>query len=67
MIASDVDKHTGKFNGLNCYGREKVKRLNKKYKNVEVMEAYSDSISDTPILEIADKPYIVKGNKITDF
>lgn len=67
LIASNVDSNTGKFNGLNCYGREKIKRLNKKYKNVEVMEAYSDSISDTPILEIAKKPYIVKGNKITDF
>lgn len=67
LIASDVDKHTGKFKGLNCYGREKIKRLNKKYKNVEVMEAYSDSISDTPMLEIADKPYIVKGNRIKDF
>lgn len=67
LIASDVDPHTGKFNGLNCYGKEKVKRLNKKYKNVDVMEAYSDSLSDTPMLEIADKPYIVKGNRITDF
>lgn len=67
LIASNVDKHTGKFNSLNCYGKEKIKRLNKKYKNVEVIEAYSDSISDTPMLEIADKPYIVKGNRITDF
>ena len=67
LIASNVDKKTGKFNGLNCYGREKIKRLNKKYKNVEVNEAYSDSLSDTPMLEIADKPYLVKGNKIVDF
>lgn len=67
LIASDVDPKTGKFNGLNCCGKEKVKRLNKKYKNIEVIEAYSDSLSDTPMLEIADKPYLVKGNRITDF
>ncbi|MCX4248790.1 MAG: HAD-IB family phosphatase [Bacilli bacterium] len=67
LIASDVDKKTGEFNSLNCYGREKIKRLNKKYKNVEIIEAYSDSYSDTPMLEIADKPYIVKGNRIKDF
>lgn len=67
LIASEVDKKTGEFSGLNCYGREKIKRLNKKYKNVEVVEAYSDSYSDTPMLEIAEKPYIVKGNKIKDF
>ena len=67
LIARKKKKKTGKFNGLNCYGREKIKRLNKKYKNVEVNEAYSDSLSDTPMLEIADKPYLVKGNKIVDF
>lgn len=67
LIASDVDKKTGKFNGLNCHGKEKVKRLNKKYKKLTVLEAYSDSLSDIPILELADKAYLVKGNKITDF
>lgn len=67
LIASDVDKKTGKFNGLNCYGKEKVKRLNKKYKDLTVIESYSDSLSDTPILELAEKAYIVKGNKLTKF
>ena len=53
LIASDVNKKTGKFNKPNCYGKEKVKRLNKKYKDIKVNESYSDSLSDIPILDLA--------------
>ena len=65
IIASRVDKHTGKFKDLNCHGKTKVVRLNKKYKNYEVMEAYSDSKSDAPILKLAKKQYLVKGENLT--
>lgn len=64
VIGSDVDKKTGKFLKENCHGKEKVKRLNHKYKEIEVEEAYSDSLSDIPILKLAKKSYIVKNNKI---
>lgn len=67
LMATPVDKKTGKFNGLNCHDVEKVSRLNKKYKNYHVLESYSDSLSDTPILELADNAYIVKGNKLKNF
>lgn len=65
LIASRVDKKTGKFTGLNCHGEEKVKRLNKKYKDYEVLESYSDNKCDAPILRLAKKQYIVKGEKLT--
>lgn len=64
LIGSKVDAKTGVFKGLNCYGKEKVRRLKKKYQEFEVEEAYSDSYSDIPILELAKRSYIVKGNKI---
>lgn len=64
LIGSKVDKKTGKFDGRNCHSKEKVKRLNKKYKNYEVLEAYSDSKSDIPMLKLAKKQYMIKGNKI---
>jgi phosphoserine phosphatase len=68
MMASRVDKYTGKTLGLNCHDVEKVRRLNEKYDNYKVMESYSDSIkSDRPILELAKKAYVVKGEIITDF
>ncbi len=68
MMASRVDKYTGKTTGLNCHDVEKVRRLNEKYTDYKVMEAYSDSVkSDRPILELAKKAYVVKGENLTDF
>lgn len=64
LIGSKVNKTTGKFTGLNCHGEEKIKRLNKKYKDIEVIRSYSDSTSDIPILKLAKKAYFVKGNKV---
>ncbi len=64
LIGSLIDKKTGKFDGINCHDVEKVRRLNEKISDYQVMEAYSDSKSDNPILELAEKPYYVKGNKL---
>lgn len=65
LMASRVDKKTGKFKGANCHGAEKVKRLNEKYTDYEVMESYSDNKCDAPILRLAKKQYIVKGEQLT--
>lgn len=64
LIGSKVDVKTGKFKGLNCHGEEKVKRLNKEYKDYEVLSSYSDSLSDIPILQLAKNQYIVKKDKL---
>lgn len=69
LIGSIVDEKTGEFLLPNCHDEEKVKRLNDKYQDYQVMESYSDSISDKPILILAEKSYFVKKNRIipTDF
>ncbi len=64
LIASRVDKHTGKFDGLNCHDVEKVRRLNEVINDYKVLESYSDSTSDNPILELAENAYYVKGDKL---
>ncbi len=65
MMASKVNKKTGKYEGINCHDVEKVRRLNEKYSNYKVIESYSDSIkSDRPILELAENAYQVKGKKL---
>ncbi len=61
LIASRVDKNTGKYTGENCYGAEKVKRLKEVYGISCCDEFYSDSLSDTPLADIADKAFIVKS------
>lgn len=64
VIASDVDKKTGKYIGKNCMGRHKVECLKKKYPDILVKEAYSDSKKDMPMLLLAQKSYFVKKNTI---
>lgn len=63
LIASDVDKKTGKYSGENCHGKEKVKRYKKIFPNGEIDKFYSDSKSDTPLAEISKQAFIVHGDK----
>ena len=63
LAASRVDRHTGKYDGENCYGEEKVKRFNAEFVG-EIDGFYSDSYSDSPLARLSKKAFIVKGNKI---
>lgn len=65
LIASRVDKHTGKYDGENCHGEEKVKRLNEAVPGAVCNEFYSDSFSDAPLAELAEKAFIVRKNTLT--
>ncbi len=67
LIASKVNKHTGEYDGKNCYGKEKVLRFRKLYSDSKIESFYSDSLSDTPLAEIAEKAYLVNKNKISDW
>lgn len=65
VIASRVDKNSGKYDGLNCYGEEKARRFREAFGNEIILhEFYSDSESDFPLLSMACSPFIVKKNKI---
>lgn len=59
LIASKVEKITGKYYGENCYGKEKVVRFQKRFPNENIDEFYSDSYSDEPLARIAKKSYLV--------
>ena len=67
LIASRVDKHTGLYDGINCHGKEKVRRFYEVFPDGKIDEFYSDSYSDTPLAEIADKAYIVKGEELSEW
>ena len=67
LMASKVDKHTGLYDGENCWGEEKVKRLYEKFPNAKCEEFYSDSLSDTPLAELADKAMIIRGNELIEW
>lgn len=63
LIASRVDRHTGFYKGLNCFGEEKVLRFNDKLGG-HIDEFYSDSLSDTPLAKLADKAFLVKDETL---
>ncbi len=67
VIASNVDNRTGKYNGENCYYKEKVRRFYEKYPNEKINEFYSDHYSDEPLANISEKAFIVDGNKILEW
>ena len=64
LIASEVNKNTGICEGENCYGDEKVIRLKKEFKDTDINEFYSDSLSDAPLSLLAERRFIVSGSKI---
>lgn len=64
LIASRVNKKTGKYTGKNCYGGEKVNRYREMMKNSTVESFYSDSLSDAPFAMIASNSYVVIKNQI---
>lgn len=63
LIATKVDKKSGKLLSENCYGKEKVKRLNDNG-IYSCDEFFSDSLSDYPVSRLAKKPYVVKKEQI---
>lgn len=65
VIASEVDKNTGRFDSRNCHGEEKVRRFREVFTEGRIDEFYSDSDSDLPMARLAGEAYKVKKEKIT--
>lgn len=57
LIASRVDKRTGRYSGENCYGEEKPKRFAEKFPTDLIECFYSDSYSDAHMARLAKKAY----------
>ena len=64
LMASRVDKKTGRYTGENCWGAEKVDRLYNMFPDAHCEEFYSDSLSDTPLAEIAESAFIIRGDTL---
>ena len=64
LMASNVDKFTGRYDGINCHGKEKVRRFYEAWPDGVIDDFYSDSLSDSPLAEISKKAYMVKGHDL---
>ncbi len=67
LIASNVNKKNGKFEGNNCLGEEKVERFKEKYSKAEILEMYTDSKNDLPLIKLANKGYLVVRDDIYNY
>lgn len=64
MMASRVDPRTGAFEGPNCHDVEKVRRLRERFPDARVEEFYSDSLSDQPLADVAERAWLVRGERL---
>lgn len=67
IIATKYNIKDGKIIGNNCKGKEKIKRFRELFPDAKVKNAYSDSLSDIPMFEIATNGYLVKAEKIIEY
>ena len=67
LIASKVNIKTGKFSGENCKGKEKVKRFREVFPQGTVDSFYSDSQSDLPMAELAEKAFLCRKGRLTEW
>ena len=67
VIASKVNSKTGKFESKNCYGEEKVHRLNELKKDYTIENFYTDSYSDKPLADISKNSYLIENGKAKEF
>ena len=63
LIASRVDSKTGRYTGANCWGPEKVIRLKDEMGIDHCDKFFSDSYSDQPLADIADKAFLIVDGK----
>ena len=64
LMASNVDKFTGKYDGVNCHGKEKVRRFYEVFPDGVIDCFYSDSLSDSPLAEISKQAVMVKNHEL---
>ena len=67
LIATKVDKKTGKLIGKNCHDKNKPDFYRNCIGNIEIDEFYSDSKSDEPMARLAKRAFLVKKDKIIEW
>ena len=67
FIATPMNKYSGKIMGMNCHDIEKVRRFKAEYPDQKIENFYSDSLSDAPMAELAERAFIVNKGKVKDW
>ena len=67
VLGSPVDPRDGTFHGPNCHGPEKVRRFREAWPDAAVENFYSDSHSDDPMAALAERAWLVRGDRLSDW
>lgn len=59
-VATQVDPVSGKIQGRNCKGAEKILRFEERFPEGDIQQFYSDSLLDAPLAKLAAKAFFVK-------
>lgn len=65
LIATEMDKFSGRIHGANCHDVEKVRRFYELDPGAHTEAFYSDSLTDGPMAEIADRAFLVKKHRLS--
>ena len=65
VLGTEMDIHTGKILGENCHDAEKVKRFYEAFPQGVIESFYSDSLSDSPLAEIAREAFLVDKGRLS--
>ncbi len=65
LIGTRMDKRSGRIEGENCHDEEKVRRFRETFPGAHTENFYSDSLTDQPMAELADKAYIVDKDRLS--
>lgn len=61
-ICSEFDTNTGQFEFAN-FRENKVIAFKRKYPDEKIINFYTDSLNDLPLIEMAENSFLVKGDK----
>ncbi len=63
-IGTQINEKTGQL-GRVCFREKKIEAFFERYPNGKIEALYTDSMHDKPLMDISEKVFFVKGNKIT--
>ena len=64
LLATRMDRHSGRIDGENCHDEEKVRRFYAVYPGEKPEAFYSDSLSDSPMAAISETAFLVKKHRL---
>lgn len=66
-IATQMDPGTGRIEGRNCKGEEKVRRFLELYPQGKIRRFYSDSLTDAPLAAMAEEAFLIKKGVLSQW